>query len=669
MRPKTFIIILTMVVSAGLFLAAPMSHATDPDLEVWCCRDAALMGAGPCTTEELLLAKKASVALPAEGEEVLADYKAQYLAQAESYKNFENSYQYGHDSGYSDDSGSSAVTESETPSHTKVELVKFDKMDLQDATSEALEQTGMDTTADKAREKKMMQAMKQWKEDEMHEPKVNFQSGSQAEEISDAELDAMDAEMMAEDDPDMKYTHEDFQLAQNMNMEPKSVQSGYTEQELTADVKDQDMDYLRSRSKIDESYIEAKSIKLNKGTKPDTSKDPVPVIQTDEEIIRSLIKQPYKDKRIDLDFDEVKLSDIFMTLGKAADVNVVIDPAYKSLLLDLHLKQVTLEEAFILIGNAYDLGFKRVSQSLYVTGKEKIKSENSVSKVLKLKNVSVKEAETLVEDLVDNISISEELNSIIVTGDPKMIQDVEAILYGIDKPQPQVILEAKIIEVNKDALKELGVDWQDEIRISSQEGGRPLDLDDDENPSSSIYRIARFQRTPLQFETAIKMLENQNKAKILSNPRVSTLNDKEAEIFVGDRLPYTVTNVAGGVVTTEVRWVEPGIRLTITPSIIEDDFVVIKVEPEVSFIFAFRGPNDEFPHVKTREATAFVRVEDRQPFVLGGLLSQEDKANLFKVPFLGDVPLLGNLFSYEQNTITDTELIITITPTIVHGQQ
>jgi general secretion pathway protein D len=164
----------------------------------------------------------------------------------------------------------------------------------------------------------------------------------------------------------------------------------------------------------------------------------------------------------------------------------------------------------------------------------------------------------------------------------------------------------------------------------------------------------------------IKILENQNKAKVLSNPRVTTLNNKEAEIFVGDRVPYTVTSITGGVATSDVRFEEPGIRLTITPSIIEKDFVVIKVEPEVSYIFSFRGPNDQYPWVKKRHATAYVRVKNNQPFVLGGLLNEEDKSNLFKVPLLGNIPLIGNLFTYRKQTILDTELIITITPKIVY---
>ncbi|HDN85233.1 MAG TPA: type II and III secretion system protein, partial [Candidatus Aerophobetes bacterium] len=166
----------------------------------------------------------------------------------------------------------------------------------------------------------------------------------------------------------------------------------------------------------------------------------------------------------------------------------------------------------------------------------------------------------------------------------------------------------------------------------------------------------------------IKMLENENKAKVLSSPRVTTLNNKEAEIFVGDKVPYTVTLVSGGTTTTEVRFIEAGVRLKITPSIIEKDFVVIKIEPEVSYIYTWRGPQDQYPWVKTRQATAYVRVKNGQPFVLGGLLNKEDKKNLYKVPLIGDIPWLGNLFKYEKHTVYDSELIITVTPTIVSGE-
>ncbi len=432
------------------------------------------------------------------------------------------------------------------------------------------------------------------------------------------------------------------------------------------DIRQQSMDGLVEKLVIDDEYLKVKMLERVELPAPLPSQPEGPsTVLTDKAIIHSALGADNLEKRINLDFDEVTLKDIFMTLGKAADINVLIAPDLRGQILDLHLKQVTLIEAFLLVSNAYDLGFKQVENSLYIDSREKLRDENLVSKVIKLRNINVVEAQSMVDEIVDKLTISEDINTMTVVGTPQEIVKVEDIIKRIDKPQPQVIIEAKVIEVNRDALKDLGVDWQDQISIDTQENGRNSTLSTDGSGLDSIFKFNNFQRQPFLFNTTLKMLENQNKAKILSSPRVSTLNDREAVIFIGDRIPYTITSVTGGVATTEVEWAEPGIRLTITPSIIEDDFVVMKVEPEVSFIFAFRGPNDEFPHIKTREATAFVRVKNNQPFIIGGLLSQEDKNNLFKVPFLGDVPLLGNLFSYEKHTIVDTELIITVIPKII----
>lgn len=479
----------------------------------------------------------------------------------------------------------------------------------------------------------------------------------------DIDLDGVEHGMDAENEYDEDYMQEP------MMMDESHVSESYLDGrnfDWHSDPRKQTVSNIKDEMLIDQSYHEAKSLPSLPPAQRVAEKEEY-VIQTQEEIVRGLIKDKYKETTIDLDFDQIKLGDILMTLGKAGDINMVLDPTLSEQLFDLHLKEVTIDEAIMLVANAYDLGLKRVGNSLYITSKDKLNEEVKESKVIKLKNVSVTELEDFLEDVAEEVKVNEEINSIVVVGTPFEITKVEELIMQIDQPQPQVVIEAKIIEMNKDALKELGVDWSDQIILQYQEGGRPLSFGDNESPSTSLYKVGRFERTPIQFQTAIKMLENQNKAKVLSNPRISTINDKEAEIFVGDEVPYTITTVTGGVATTEVRFVEPGIRLKITPSIIEDDFVVIKVEPEVSFIFAFRGPNDEFPHVKTREATAHVRVKNGQSLALGGLLNQEDKKNLYKVPMLGDLPLLGNLFSYEKDTVINTELIITITPMIVQG--
>ncbi len=420
---------------------------------------------------------------------------------------------------------------------------------------------------------------------------------------------------------------------------------------------------------IDTAYTEAKSIpSVPSDTKKAAVEETVPASLTSDQVLDLLIKTDKEEKSMDFDFDETELESILRTIGSLAEINIALDPTLKATKLDLHLKNVKIREALNIMADSYGLAFKKIGDSLYVTTKDKLRNDNLTSRLIKLRNVKAAEIKSMTGSLVEKINISEDTNSMIVVGTLEEIKKIEELVKKIDVSQPQVVLEAKIIEINKDALKDLGVDWSDTVGTSMQETGRTTDLGKTAvSDGASLAKVAAFSRTPIQVNALIHMLENQNKAKVLSNPRIITLNNQQSEIFVGDRIPYTINSVTGGTASTEVRFVEPGIRLRITPSIIDNDFVVIKIEPEVSYVYDFRGGenNNQYPWVKTRNATAFVRIKNNQPFVLGGLLNQEDKKALYQVPLLGKVPLLGNLFSYERHTVTDSELIITVTPTVV----
>ena len=387
-------------------------------------------------------------------------------------------------------------------------------------------------------------------------------------------------------------------------------------------------------------------------------------------ITKKILPAGKRDKTITLDFDNATLSDVLKTIGTSADINISLDPALKDKKVDFHLKNVSLEDALRMLYSAYGLSSSLIGSSLYVSTKEKIKQENIETRLIKLQNLNVEEAKALIQNLVEVTNVSKEINSLMVMGGADEIAEVEEILKRADQPQPLVVLETKILEVNKDGLRQLGINWSDSLTLNFQESVLPATL-----PATAVagknspFKLYKISRNAVQFETVLWMLENQNKAKVLSNPRITTLNNKTSEIFVGDRIPYTVTVISGGISTTEVRFTEPGIRLKITPSIIDKDFVVIKIQPEVSYIYTFKGPNDEYPWVKTREATAYVRVKAGETFVLGGLLTSDFKKNTYKVPIVGDVPLMGELFKYNKFTYTDSELIITVTPMILTGTE
>ena len=432
-----------------------------------------------------------------------------------------------------------------------------------------------------------------------------------------------------------------------------------TESEMSANQDQLPMDHYASTPK---SYDEPLPVE-NINTIPTI--DDQPASNTDD-ILNMVIPAADQEKKMDLQFEDVNMEKILHAIEEVSSINIVLDPALKTKTLELHLKKVTIHDALSIMAESYDLAFKKIGDSLFITTKEKVHEDNSTSQLIKLRYIKASEVKYMVNKLVKTINISEANDSIVVVGTPVEINKVQEIVNKLDVPQPQVILEAKIIEINKDALKNLGVQWSQSVNINFQESKRPVSLANVQNATGSALDVYDIARTPLQFEATINMLEQQDLAKVLANPKIVAINNKEAEIFVGDRIPYTVTTITNGVATNDVRFVEPGIRLKITPSIIDKDFVVIQIEPEVSYIYSFIGPNNQYPWVKTRNATANVRIQNNHAFILGGILDKEDQKSLFKVPFLGNLPLIGNLFSYRTHSVTDSELIISVVPVIVN---
>lgn len=382
----------------------------------------------------------------------------------------------------------------------------------------------------------------------------------------------------------------------------------------------------------------------------------------------SLAEKKEPQELAELEFNQANLEDVIRVIAEAGGQNIVLDPMLKGKKIDLHLKKTNTDEVLELLYNAYGLSSLNIGNILFISAREKIKQGTAKTKVIELKNINIDDAKSLISNMVTTINMSKETNTLVLIGAPEDIEKAEKILKEVDVPQRQVILEARVIEINNDALREIGIDYPDSITVGFQESTRSTSLSATEDATQDFLHIYKFARSAVQFSAILKMLEEQDKAKVLSNPRIATMNNKEAEIFIGDKIPYTITTVAGGVASTEVRFVEPGIRLKITPSIVEEDFVVIKIEPEVSYIYSWRGTGDQYPWVKSREATAYVRVKNGEPFALGGLLTQEDKKNIYRIPFLGKIPLVGKIFTYEKITDKNTDLIITVTPTVISGR-
>jgi general secretion pathway protein D len=161
---------------------------------------------------------------------------------------------------------------------------------------------------------------------------------------------------------------------------------------------------------------------------------------------------------------------------------------------------------------------------------------------------------------------------------------------------------------------------------------------------------------------------------ILSSPRITALNNEEAKILVGSTEPYvttTTTTPATGAVTTaeSVNFIDVGVKLFVTPVIHDDDYITMKIKPEVSSVtrFVTTGNKNTIPVVETSEAETTVMVKNGVTIVIGGLIKDEKIASVSKVPILGDIPLIGLAFKNTDEILRKTELVIFLTPQIISG--
>lgn len=287
-----------------------------------------------------------------------------------------------------------------------------------------------------------------------------------------------------------------------------------------------------------------------------------------------------------------------------------------------------------------------------------------------VKDVAAKVQEVLTENL-GSVRFDERTNKLIVKDTPSIVREIAHLISTFDVKQREVLIEAKIVQIVLNDEHKLGVDW--EAIVSDYHN---LDLKNDldilgggKKGSLSIGTIANDDYTAL-----VEALETVGVTNILSSPHITALNNQEAKILVGSTEPYvttTTTTPASGPATTaeSVNFIDVGIKLYVTPTIHHDDYVTMKIKPEVSSVVKTltTSNNNVIPVKETSEAETTVMVKDNVTIVIGGLIKEESLETRNKIPLLGDIPVLGMAFRNSSQQKRKTEIVILLTPTIITG--
>ena len=401
-------------------------------------------------------------------------------------------------------------------------------------------------------------------------------------------------------------------------------------------------------------------------------------------------------KLYDFNFVNMDYEAIFRSVSVIAGVDILVAPDVKGK-INLRVTKKTWQETLDIICNMNDLTWviqdKYISiqrQSTYQAKQKKLADEEKqaeqnaplVRKNFQIHHAKADELVKVLDNMKSNrgkISVVERTNSIIVYDTENKIEQMANALTELDVETLQIMITAKLVVVNSELARELGVDWTAAVGSASLTPGTVTTATGAAAGSSRISgAIKSFpnRASPAvgnpstaitaslldnNLQIAISNLMGDASTEVLASPQVSTLDNTEARVFMGDQVSIRVIDDSG---ESSTKMVETGIKLTVTPHVTGDNRILLDLYPQNnSYGYDEKGEIV----ISTQEAKTKVVVADGETVVIGGLTRNENTESESGIPFLKDIPLLGNLFKYTRKSITKKDLVIFVTPRIIRN--
>ena len=447
------------------------------------------------------------------------------------------------------------------------------------------------------------------------------------------------------------------------------------------------------------------------GGQPQTPQPPVPPATpspTDQLNTGSRGRQ-FTGHPISLDFQGADLRAVLRTFAEISGLNIVIDPAVQGT-VDVALRDVPWDQALDIILRANKLGYSvdgtivRIAPNLVLKAEEDerkalLDSQNDASQLgtmqRQLSYAKGEEVATLLKSANvltkrGQANVDPRTNTLIVRDVPSQFPEITTLIDGIDRAQPQVEIEARIVQTNKTYARALGVQWGFGGRVDPTLGnttnlafpnngslggrvggtqgpasgattGQPTAVNlGVSGPNSAIGLALGSVNGAFNLDVALSALESSGNGRLLSTPRVTTQNNVAAEMTQGVQIP--IQTVANNTVTVSFK--DAALTLKVTPQITSANTVIMLISVENATPDFSRQVNN-IPPINTQRANTQVLVSDGQTTVIGGIYVSNSTTSNDKTPGLGNVPLLKWLFKRERVDESNTELLIFITPRII----
>jgi type IV pilus assembly protein PilQ len=388
-------------------------------------------------------------------------------------------------------------------------------------------------------------------------------------------------------------------------------------------------------------------------------------------------------RRMSLDVQSADIETVLRSLSEFSGKNIVATKEVKGS-CTLRLRNVSWRHALNILMETQNLGMVETGQTIVISTSDALRKEamerNTAARAqeellpLETRIVPVsyanggEMAKSVEKTLTKrgHIEVDSRTNSLVVTDIDDRLDQAESMIRSLDTRTPQVEIVARLVDVVVDATRQLGIDWNvNNLDIFDGGGHEALHVNPGQvpNPAGSFHLglVKNFG----SLDATLTALEVQNKANIISNPRITTVNNREASVIVGQQIPLIVQDFAGNAVT---QLTTIGIKLSVTPHINVGNKITMDVHPEVSDL-ASQATVQGGIIINTTMADTRVMVNDGETAVIGGLIRSNESTTKRGVPILMDIPLIGALFRSNSTTKQKRELLIFVTPKILTDQQ
>jgi general secretion pathway protein D len=392
-----------------------------------------------------------------------------------------------------------------------------------------------------------------------------------------------------------------------------------------------------------------------------------------------------------LSFRNASLREVYQALGRVAGVNFVFDPQFQDTTVTLDLRDVPFEQALTAVASV-GRTFHRVVDSRVVsvipdTPSKRRDNEQQVVKTFFLSNADLKETIDLLRIVLGarRVAPLPGSNALTISDTPDKVSAAERIIDVVDKQRAEVMVDVEILEVNRTRLRDYGI----EITSGTTEGGvagaifprttvEEVVRDNEGNPVFTRQRPLTLDDNPFRPENLLitslpgviyRLLKTDGSTRLLANPQLRTSEGQTAQARFGDQVPVPVTVFTpiaqGGIAqqpVTSFEYKSVGVNIDLTPRVHHDGDVTLTLKLEISSLGPLFQNNPTF---RSRNVTSVIRLRDGETTILAGLIQDEERTTVTGLPGLGDVPVLGRIFSRNRKEATETDIVMTMTPHIV----